>query len=278
MWHKQLKINKDSIRNTSILLELYQYRRLIFIIFNRDFKSTYKQTLLGPLWIILNPIMTSLVFTVIFSKIGKISTDQIPPFLFYFSAITIWNLFQNNVMQISNFYNSNADNFKKLYFPRLVVPCSYLINNSIKFLIQISILLILCFFVYDVKNNLNFISIVSIIYVYFYCLLLSFGLGLILNSFTFWYKDINYLIVYGLTISMYLTPIAYPLSQAPLLLREFLVLNPITSIVELFRYSIFGIGTIDYISILSSITFLVLFLLVGVFAFTKTEKNFTDNV
>jgi len=278
MWHKQLKINKDSIRNTSILLELYQYRRLIFIIFNRDFKSTYKQTLLGPLWIILNPIMTSLVFTVVFSKIGKISTDQIPPFLFYFSAITIWNLFQNNVMQISNFYNLNADNFKKLYFPRLVVPCSYLINNSIKFLIQISILLILCFFVYDVKNNLNFISIVSIIYVYFYCLLLSFGLGLILNSFTFWYKDINYLIVYGLTISMYLTPIAYPLSQAPLLLREFLVLNPMTSIVELFRYSIFGIGTIDYISILSSITFLVLFLLVGVFAFTKTEKNFIDNV
>ena len=278
MWDKQLKINKDSIRNTSILLELYQYRRLIFIIFNRDFKSTYKQTLLGPLWIILNPIMTSLVFTVVFSKIGKISTDQIPPFLFYFSAITIWNLFQNNVMQISNFYNSNADNFKKLYFPRLVVPCSYLINNSIKFLIQISILLILCFFVYDVKNNLNFISIVSIIYVYFYCLLLSFGLGLILNSFTFWYKDINYLIVYGLTISMYLTPIAYPLSQAPLLLREFLVLNPMTSIVELFRYSIFGIGTVDYISILSSITFLVLFLLVGVFAFTKTEKNFIDNV
>ena len=278
MWHKQLKINKDSIRNTSILLELYQYRRLIFIIFNRDFKSTYKQTLLGPLWIILNPIMTSLVFTVVFSKIGKISTDQIPPFLFYFSAITIWNLFQSNVMQISNFYNSNADNFKKLYFPRLVVPCSYLINNSIKFLIQISILLILCFFVYDVKNNLNFISIVSIIYVYFYCLLLSFGLGLILNSFTFWYKDINYLIVYGLTISMYLTPIAYPLSQAPLLLREFLVLNPMTSIVELFRYSIFGIGTIDYISILSSITFLVLFLFVGVFAFTKTEKNFIDNV
>jgi len=278
MWHKQLKINKDSIRNTSILLELYQYRRLIFIIFNRDFKSTYKQTLLGPLWIILNPIMTSLVFTVVFSKIGKISTDQIPPFLFYFSAITIWNLFQNNVMQISNFYNLNADNFKKLYFPRLVVPCSYLINNSIKFLIQISILLILCFFVYDVKNNLNFISIVSIIYVYFYCLLLSFGLGLILNSFTFWYKDINYLIVYGLTISMYLTPIAYPLSQAPLLLREFLVLNPMTSIVELFRYSIFGIGTIDYISILSSITFLVLFLLVGVFAFIKTEKNFIDNV
>ena len=278
MWHKQLKINKDSIRNTSVLLELYQYRRLIFIIFNRDFKSTYKQTLLGPLWIILNPIMTSLVLTVVFSKIGKISTDQIPPFLFYLSALTIWNLFQSNVMQISNFYNSNADNFKKLYFPRLVVPCSYLINNSIKFLIQISILLIFCFFVYDVKNNLNFISIVSIIYVYFYCLLLSFGLGLILNSFTFWYKDIIYLIVYGLTISMYLTPIAYPLSQAPLLLREFLVLNPMTSIVELFRYSIFGIGTIDYISILSSIAFLVLFLLVGVFAFTKTEKNFIDNV
>lgn len=278
MWHKQLKINKDSIRNTSVLLELYQYRRLIFIIFNRDFKSTYKQTLLGPLWIILNPIMTSLVFTVVFSKIGKISTDQIPPFLFYFSAITIWNLFQNNVMQISNFYNTNADNFKKLYFPRLVVPCSYLINNSIKFLIQISILLILCFFAYDVKYNLNFISILLFIYVYFYCLLFSFGLGLILNSFTFWYKDINYLIIYGLTFSIYLTPIAYPLSQAPLLLREFLVLNPMTSIVELFRYSIFGIGTIDYISILSSITFLVLFLLIGVFAFIKTEKNFIDNV
>jgi len=275
---KQLKITKNNIRNKSILLELFEYRRLIFIIFNKDFRSAYKQTLLGPTWVILNPIITSLIFTIVFSKVGKISTDQTPPFLFYFSAITIWNFLHNNVIQISNFYNSNVDNFKRLYFPRLVVPCSYLINNSIKLFIQFFILLIFCYFIYDIKISADFITVFSIIFIYFYCLLFSLGLGLMFNSVTFIFKDINYLISYGLTVWMYLSPIAYPISQATHKLKTILLLNPMTPIIELFRYAIFRIGSHDYISIASSVIFLIISLLIGIFAFNKTEKNFIDNV
>jgi lipopolysaccharide transport system permease protein len=148
---KKIIINSIKIRNISLFLELLQYRKLILIIFRREFISSYKQTVLGPLWIVLNPLITSFVFTLIFSNIAKISTDQIPPFLFFFSGLTIWNLFQNNIIQISSFYISSASYFKKLYFPRLVIPFSYLLNNTIRFVIQFAILLLFIYVIYDFK-------------------------------------------------------------------------------------------------------------------------------
>jgi lipopolysaccharide transport system permease protein len=273
-----IKITKDNIRNISIFSELFKYRKLIFIIFNRDFKSNYKQTLLGPLWVVLNPVITSLVFSIVFSKVGKISTDKIVPFLFYFSALTIWNLFQNNTIQISNFYNMSTEYFKKLYFPRLIVPLAYLLNNSIRFLIQFFILLIFCYFIYDIKVELNFLSLSGIIFIYFYCSLLSLGIGLIINSFSYIYKDLNYFIIYGLTVWMYLSPIAYPVSQAPLKLQTILFLNPMTSIIEFFRFIIFGIGSHEMTPLIISILIMLLILFLGFLSFIKTEKNFVDIV
>jgi lipopolysaccharide transport system permease protein len=214
-----VKITKNNIRSFSILSELFHYRKLIFIIFNRDFKAHYKQTIFGPVWVVLNPVIISLVFTIVFSKIGKISTDTIEPFLFYFCALTIWNPFQNNIIQISNFFNLNAEYLKKLYFPKLVIPISYLLNNSIRFLIQLTILFIFCYLIYDLKIGINLITLCGIIFIFVYCSLFAFGIGLIFNSFSYIYKDFNYFITYGLTIWMYLSPIAYPLSQTPYKLK-----------------------------------------------------------
>jgi lipopolysaccharide transport system permease protein len=275
---KKIIINSIKIRNISLFLELLQYRKLILIIFKREFISSYKQTILGPLWIVLNPLITSFVFTIIFSNIAKISTDQIPPFLFFFSGLTIWNLFQNNIIQISSFYISSASYFKKLYFPRLVIPFSYLLNNTIRFVIQFAILLLFIYVIYDFKLVLNFYSFLLILFVFIYCQLFCLGLGLIINAFTYKYRDLNYLTTYAMTIWMYLSPIAYPVSQAPAKLQLILLLNPITPIIELFRYSLFNIGSINKTSIIVSLVSLFSVLFIGIFLFVKTEKNFIDNV
>jgi lipopolysaccharide transport system permease protein len=275
---KKIIINSIKIRNISLFLELLQYRKLILIIFRREFISSYKQTVLGPLWIVLNPLITSFVFTLIFSNIAKISTDQIPPFLFFFSGLTIWSLFQNNIIQISSFYISSASYFKKLYFPRLVIPFSYLLNNTIRFVIQFAILLLFIYVIYDFKLVLNFYSFLLILFVFIYCQLFCLGLGLIINTFTYKYRDLNYLTTYAMTIWMYLSPIAYPVSQAPAKLQLILLLNPITPIIELFRYSLFNIGLINKTSIIVSLVSLFSVLFIGIFLFIKTEKNFIDNV
>jgi lipopolysaccharide transport system permease protein len=275
---KKIIINSIKIRNISLFLELLQYRKLILIIFKREFISSYKQTILGPLWIVLNPLITSFVFTIIFSTIAKISTAQIPPFLFFFSGLTIWNLFQNNIIQISSFYISSAPYFKKLYFPRLVIPFSYLLNNTIRFVIQFAILLLFIYVIYDFKLVLNFYSFLLILFVFIYCQLFCLGLGLIINAFSYKYRDLNYLTNYAMTIWMYLSPIAYPVSQAPAKLQLILLLNPITPIIELFRYSLFNIGSINKTSIIVSLVSLFSVLFIGIFLFVKTEKNFIDNV
>jgi lipopolysaccharide transport system permease protein len=275
---KKLIINNKKIRNISLLHEVLIYRKLILIIFKREFISSYKQTLLGPLWIILNPLITSFVFTIIFSKIAKISTDQIPSFIFYLSGFTIWNFFQNNIIQISNFYISSSSYFRKLYFPRLIIPCSYLFNNTIRFLIQFLILLLFSYIIYDFKLTINLFSFLIFLFIYIYCQLFSFGLGLIINAFTFRYRDIAYLTTYAMSIWMYLSPIAYPISQAPAKLKLILLLNPATPMIELFRYSIFHVGYVNKLSIFFSLICLICVLIIGVFLFIKTEKNFIDSV
>jgi lipopolysaccharide transport system permease protein len=168
-----IKITNVKIRDNFLFFELYKYKNLILIIFKREFISTYKQTLLGPLWIVLNPIITSFVFTIIFSKVGKISTDQIPPFIFYFSALTIWNYFQNNLNQISTFYITSSSYFRKIYFPRLVIPFTNLLNNSVRFLIQFCVLIAFCCLVYDVKLLIN---LKSILIIFFYIFIVQYFL------------------------------------------------------------------------------------------------------
>jgi lipopolysaccharide transport system permease protein len=275
---KVLKVTKNSIRSESIFLELFKNLDLIFIIFKRDFISNYKQTLLGPLWIVLNPLITSFVFTIIFSKVANISTDKLPPFIFYFSALTIWNFFQSNITQISVFYIYSSNYFRKLYFPRLIIPISYILNNSVRFLIQFFILLLFCFFIYDLRLSFNFLSFFIFFFLYLYCMFFCLGIGLILNSFTFIYRDLSYIISFALTIWMYLSPVVYPISQAPPKLKLLLSLNPVTMIIELFRYSLFRIGTFNLKLIILNVILLIIIFIIGILMLIRTEKNFIDTV
>ena len=192
MKENYLIINKNSIRNKSIISELFQNKTLIYFFFKRDFITSYKQTIFGPVWIFINPIITSFVFTIVFGGIAKISTEGVPSFLFYFSALNIWLFFQNNTIQISNFFFTSSTYFRKIYFPRLVVPFSYILNNSIKFIIHFLIFLLFNFLIFDFSLTFDFRSAIIIFLTYIYTLFFSLGIGLFLNSFTFKFRDINY--------------------------------------------------------------------------------------
>jgi lipopolysaccharide transport system permease protein len=271
-----LIINKDSIRNKSIISELFQNKTLIYSFFKRDFIASYKQTIFGPVWIFINPIITSFVFTIVFGGIAKISTEGVPSFLFYFSALNIWLFFQNNTIQISNFFFTSSTYFRKIYFPRLVVPFSYILNNSIKFIIHFLIFLQFNFLIFDFSLTFDFRSAIIIFLTYIYTLFFSLGIGLFLNSFTFKFRDINYFISYFFTVLMFLTPVAYPISAASEKIKFFLMINPMTTIIELYRFSLFGTGTFDFISIIYIIIVLILVLALGIFFFKRSEKNFID--
>ena len=278
MKNVNLIINKNSIRNKSIFSELYQSKSLIYFFFKRDFIESYKQTIFGPLWIFINPIITSFVFTIVFGGIAKISTEGVPQFLFYFSALNIWLFFQNNTIQISNFFFTSSVYFRKIYFPRLVVPFSFILNNTIKFIIHFLIFLLFNFLFFDINLTLDLKSLIIILLIYFYTMFFSLGIGLFLNSFTFKFRDINYFISYFFTILMFLTPVAYPISAASEKIKFFLMINPMTTIIELFRFSLFGNGTFDFISVLYILTVLVFVLSLGILFFKKSEKNFIDFV
>ena len=278
MKENYLIINKDSIRNKSIYGELFQNKSLIYFFFKRDFIESYKQTIFGPLWIFINPIITSFVFTIVFGGIAKISTEGVPSFLFYFSALNIWLFFQNNTIQISNFFFTSSVYFRKIYFPRLVVPFSFILNNSIKFIIHFFIFLLFNILIFNFSLEFNFFSLIIIFLTYFYTMLFSLGIGLFLNSFTFKFRDINYFISYFFTILMFLTPVAYPISAASEKIKMFLMINPMTTIIEIFRYSLFGTGTFDLISITYVIVVLILVLTLGIIFFKRSEKNFIDFV
>jgi len=272
-----VRITKDKVSELSLFKQIISYRELIYILFKRDIITTYKQTILGPFWIIINPLVTSFVFTIIFGKVAKIPTDGIPSFLFYFSALTIWNFFYNNVISISNFFNTNREFFSKVYFTRIVIPLSNILTNSLRFLIQFFILLLFCFFIFDLKLNFSMQFLFIIIYCYVYIFLFSLGVGLFLNSFTYKYKDLSNIIVFLLTIWMYLSPVVYPISEAPLKLKFILSINPIASVIEIFRSGIFNLEfNINIFSYSFSIIFLIVILSIGILMYKKTEKNFID--
>ena len=190
-------------------MKFFIHKELFFMFVLRDFKTMYKQTILGPLWVIINPLVTSFVFIIVFNKIGNISTGDIPSFLFYFLGISLWNFLQANIIQISNFYNANNGLFAKVYFPRLVIPFSYLLNNLFKFFIHCFIFFLFCFFIFNLKLDINFNSILIILYVLTYVVLFSFFLGILINAFSFIIKDFSYIITYVLNVLLFLTPVFF---------------------------------------------------------------------
>lgn len=261
------------------LREVWFYRDLLRLFVRRDFVAQYKQTILGPVWYFIQPVFTTVIFTFIFGKMAGISTDGIPPMLFYLAGITNWNYFADCLNKTSSTFRDNQGLFGKVYFPRLVVPLSIVVSNLVKYGIQL--LLLLGFLVYFIGMGAEVRPNSALLLFPFLLLLLSgmgLGFGLLITSMTTKYRDLVYLLQFGVQLLMYATPVIYPLSSIPEQYRWIIVLNPMTPIIEIFRYGLLGQGTFEWIYLGYSILFTLLVLLFGTLVFNRTEKNFMDTV
>jgi lipopolysaccharide transport system permease protein len=259
--------------------ELWRYRDLIGMFVKRDFVTYYKQTILGPLWYIIQPLFTTLVFTIVFGKVAKIPTDNLPPFLFYMSGNVSWAYFATCLSRTSDTFNSNAGIFGKVYFPRLTVPLSTVISGLLQFAIQL--VLFLGFYFYFIMKGAPIVPkwwIVGLPVLLFQMALLGFGVGILISSMTTKYKDLRFAMGFMTQLWMYATPIVYPLTLVPDWLRPWYVLNPMVAIVESFRYAFLGSGAIQwsYVCISWMVTLFVLF--AGIVLFSRVEKTFMDTV
>jgi lipopolysaccharide transport system permease protein len=259
--------------------DLWRYRDLVMLFVRRDFVSVYKQTILGPIWFFIQPIFTTVTYMVIFSGIAKLSTSGAPPVLFYLSGITIWNYFSVCMNNTSNTFTRNASIFGKVYFPRLTVPVSIVISSLIQFAIQFGLFAIVL--VYYVVTGVSFSwgwQIVLVPFLVILMSLLSLGLGIIFSSLTTKYRDLSFLLTFGIQLLMYATPVIYSISEIPPKLQFYIKLNPLSGIVETFRYALLGAGTFDVNALLYSIIFTFVALFFGVLIFNKVEKDFMDVV
>lgn len=262
------------------LKEVWRYRDLLWLFVKRDFTAQYKQTILGPLWHFIQPIFTTIVFLMVFGKIANIPTDGIEPVLFYMSGISIWNYFSACLTATSNTFVANAGIFGKVYFPRLIIPLSTVMSNIVKFAIQFSLLLAVMVY-YGFKHQ-QFHFGASWLLIPLLILMMSglgLGLGIIISSLTTKYRDFNVLIGFAVQLLMYATPVAYPLSYLKgKSFAGWIAWNPLTPIVEAFRYGLFGIGTVDVSGLLYSGGFILLMLFIGMVVFSKVERSFMDTV
>lgn len=261
------------------LSELWKYRDLIRLLVWRDFVAAYKQTILGPLWHLIIPVISSLVYTVIFGNIAKLPTDGLPPFLFYMAGTTIWGYFSACLTSTSNTFAGNAGIFGKVYFPRLVMPISTVISNLISFTIRLSIfILFLVFFLFSGAGVTPNLWILILPLILFIMAGLGLGLGIIISSLTTKYRDLQQLLGFGVQLLMYGSPVIYPLSLVPTQWRWLLLANPLTPLIEMFRFAFLGTSTITPTYLFYSFGFMVIILMIGVLLFNRIENTFMDTV
>jgi len=259
--------------------ELFHYRDLIMLFVKRDFVAIYKQTILGPIWFIIQPIFSTLAFTLIFGNVAKIPTDSIPHALFYLSGIICWNYFSSCLIKTSDTFIANSYIFGKVYFPRLTVPISIIITNLITFLIQFILFIGVFLYYYYTQPNIHpNVGIVFLPFLIMQIALLGLGFGIIISSLTTRYRDFNYLLGFGIQLWMYGTPIVYPLTEIPDKWKLLFILNPMTAIVETFRYSFIGKGGVSALYLIISVIMTIILLIIGLLLFSRVEKNFMDTV
>jgi len=261
------------------IFNLWKYRDLIFIFVRRDLVSIHKQTILGPLYFIITPIISTLISTLIFGKIAQLSTDGIPQFLFYMSGNLFWTYFSTCLNAGKSIFSANASLFSQVYFPRLTVPISQTISAFIKLIIQFT--LFTGFYFYFVSEGMNLkpsFQTVLIPLLLLQCSLLGIGTGILISSFTVKYKDLNFLYTFIVSIWMYISPIVYPLSTLPKKWHYLISFNPMVGIVETARQLLFGISSIESTFILNGLITTVVMLFIGLIIFNRVEKTFLDSV
>lgn len=260
--------------------EIWRYRDLVFLFTKRRFQLTYKQTILGPAWIFINPFLTSIVFTFLFGKVAGMSTDGVPQFLFYLSSNAIWSFFSASLTNNATTFNSNSRLFGKVYFPRLTVPISNVLSSAINFFVQmIMVMLVLVYYLIKGKVSPNWTAWLLIPFVLLVLGAMGLGLGIIISSLTTKYRDLSILVGFGVTLWMYATPIVYPISQlGDGIIKTILYINPVTAPVELFRYAVLGKGMVSLPLLAVSLAFTTIVLLIGILVFNRVEKTFMDTV
>lgn len=261
------------------LMDIWHFRDLLVLMVRRDVVSFYKQTILGPLWFFIQPVFTTLVFVFVFGNLAGLSTDGLPQFLFYLAGITAWNYFADCLIKTSTVFRDNAQLFGKVYFPRLVVPLSIVTGNLIRFGVQFFLFMgvWLYFFLQGSDIFLTWAALLFPILV----LLMAFlglGLGLMITAMTTKYRDLAFLVTFGVQLLMYATTVIYPLSSAPEKYRHLVALNPMTGIIETFRYAFLGEGMFSWALLGYSMLVALVVMFLGILIFNKTEQNFIDTV
>ena len=262
------------------LKEVWRYRDLLLLLVMRDYKASFRQTILGPIWFFIQPIFTTIVYTFVFNRVAKLGTDNQPPALFYLSGVILWNYFSTSLTSTSNAFIQNASIFGKVYFPRLIIPVSIVLSNLMKFSVQLAFFI--CMLIYYTNftmytANMSW-QIVLVPLLVLNMALLGLGAGMIISSFTTKYRDLAYLVTFGVQLLMYATPVVYPLSMVKGKLLSIILLNPMTGIVEGFRYGFLGTGSFEWGMLAYSFSFAAVMLVIAISLFNRVEKSFMDTV
>jgi lipopolysaccharide transport system permease protein len=276
-WESEIK-SESSLFSIN-LKEVWQYRDLLIMLVKRDYISFYKQTILGPIWFFVQPILTMIIYVILFSQIAKLSTDGTPAIPFYLSGITIWNYFSESLTKTSGVFKDNAHVFGKVYFPRLIMPLSIVVSGLMKFGIQFALFVAVVLYYTFVNGSIHpNLWILATPFLLLLMAAFSLGLGMIFSSLTTKYKDLVFLLTFGIQLFMYATPVVYSINSVPGQYRWIVNANPLTGIFQCFRYGYLGSGTFDPTSLLVSAGIIVFMLALGILIFNKVEKGFMDTV
>ena len=276
-WESEIK-SEDSLFSIN-LLEVWHYRDLLLMLVKRDYISFYKQTILGPIWFFVQPILTTVIYVLLFGQIAKLSTDGSPQIVFYLAGITIWNYFSEALTKTSTVFAANAHIMGKVYFPRLIMPLSIVVSGLLNFAVQFGLFVLVVLYYTFVEGSIQ--PNIWIIATPLLILLMgafSLGLGMVFSSLTTKYKDLVFLLNFGIQLFMYATPVVYSITSIPEKFKWVIAANPLTAIFECFRYAFLGSGSFDPFGLVYSILFAVVVLVLGVVIFNKAEKSFMDTV
>ena len=261
------------------LKDVWNYRDLLFLFVKRDFVSFYKQTVFGPLWFFIQPVFTTLIFTFVFGKMAGLSTEGVPPVIFYLSGTITWNYFAECVTKTSTVFRDNVNIFGKVYFPRLVMPLSIVVSNLVRFGVQFLLFIIMLGWYYFKSGTIHPNGYVLLFPVLIIMMgLLGLGVGLIITAMTTKYRDLAFLVTFGIQLAMYASPVIYPLSAIPEKYKRIVILNPLTGIIETFKHGFLGTGHFYSFAFTYSIIMTLIVFVVGLIAFNKMEKNFVDTI
>ncbi len=279
VYNRRTHISADHKLFDLKLREVWRYRDLIWLFTKRSFLVAYKQTILGPLWLIINPLLTSLIYVVLFGNIAKLGTDGIPQMLFYLGGTALWSFFSSCLTGNSTTFTGNAHLFGKVYFPRLVMPISQVIGSVIRFGIQmIPVVILLVYYLITGAVHPHYELWFLLPFLLLWLGLLGMGFGLLISGMTTKYRDLSVLVSFGMQLLLYGTPVVYPLTTVPDSLKIISLINPVTMPMEIFRYVFFGNGSICLWSVVLSLAITVLVALLGMILFNKVERIFIDTV